>query len=164
VVSPENIAPVAGGGGTRVEVAAAASCAWTATSSATWIAIVGTAGGTGNGGVDLTFAANTGPARTGMVTVAGRPVTVTQDSGCTFTLNPTSQTMPAPGGVGTVSVGTAVGCTWTAVSGVPWITITEGGSGSGGGNVQFAVEPNTTGASRSGNLTIAGLPFALNQQ
>jgi hypothetical protein len=164
VVSPENIAPAAGGGGTRVEVAAAASCAWTAASHAAWIAIAGTAGGSGNGGVDLTFAANTGPARTGMVTVAGRTVTVTQDSGCAFTLNPTSQTIPAPGGVGTVTVGTAAGCTWTAVSGVSWITITDGGSGSGGGNVQFAVEPNTTGAARSGTLTIASVPFTLNQQ
>jgi hypothetical protein len=53
---------------------------------------------------------------------------------------------------------------WTAVSGVPWITITDGASGSGGGNVQFAVEPNATGAARSGILTIAGAAFTLNQQ
>jgi hypothetical protein len=164
VVSPENITSAAGGGGARVEVGAAASCAWTAASNAAWIVIVGTAGGTGNGAIDLTFAANTGSARTGMVTVAGRTVSVAQESGCTFTINPTSQTMPAAGGVGIVSVGTSGGCTWTAVSGVPWITITDGGSGSGGRNVQFAVEPNATGAARSGTLIIAGVTFTLNQQ
>jgi Putative binding domain, N-terminal len=114
--------------------------------------------------VELTFAANTGPARTGTVTVAGRTVTVAQENGCTFTVNPTSQTVPAPGGVGSVAVGTSGGCTWTAVSGVPWITITDGGSGSGGGNVQFAVEPNATGAPRAGTLTIATVVFTLNQQ
>jgi hypothetical protein len=165
VVSPENIAAAAGGGGARVEVAAAASCAWTASSNAAWIAIAGTAGGTGNGVVDLTFAVNSGPARTGMVTAAGRTVTVTQETGCVFTINPTSQTMPASGGVGAVSVGTSDGCTWTAVSSVPWIAISNGsGSGSGSANVQFAVEPNAAGAPRSGTLTIAGVVFTLTQQ
>jgi hypothetical protein len=47
---------------------------------------------------------------------------------------------------------------------MPWITITDGGSGSGGRNVQFAVEPNATGAARSGTLIIAGVTFTLNQQ
>jgi Viral BACON domain len=163
VVSPENIPAGAGGGGARVDVSAAASCAWTASGQAGWIAVTGAAGETGNGRVDLAFAANTGPTRSGTVIIAGRTVTVTQDSGCTYSLTPTSQTMPAPGGVGTVSVGTSGGCTWRAVSSVPWITITDGTSGAGSGNVQFAVEPNVTGTPRSGTLTIANLVFTLNQ-
>ena len=69
-----------------------------------------------------------------------------QESGCTFSLSVTSVTMPGSGGVGTVSVSTAGGCPWSAVSGAAWITITDGASGSGSGNVQFAVEPNGTGA------------------
>jgi hypothetical protein len=146
VVSPENVPAPAGGGAARVEVAAAASCTWTAVNPAAWIGITGSAGGTGNGAVDLSFAANTGPARSGAVTVAGRTVTVTQDSGCTFSLSATSQTMPGSGGVGTVSVSTSGGRLWSALCGVPWITITDGVSGSGAGTLQFAVEPNATGA------------------
>ena len=80
----------------------------------------------------------------GTVTVAARTVTVMQESGCTFSLSATSVTMPGSGGVGTVSVSTAGGCPWSAVRGAAWITITDGASGSGSGNVQFAVEPNGT--------------------
>jgi len=164
VVSPEAVPAPAAGGGARIEVAAAASCAWTAVSNAGWIGVTGSAGGSGNGTADLSVAPNTGPARSGTVTVAARTVTVTQESGCTFTLSTTSQTMPGSGGVGTVSVSTTAGCPWTAVSGAAWITITDGASGSGSGNVQFTVEPNGTGAPRSATLTIANLAFAINQQ
>jgi hypothetical protein len=162
VVSPEAVPAPAAGGGARVEIAAAPSCAWTAVSNAGWIGVTGSAGG--NGTFDLSVAANTGPARSGTVTVAARTVTVMQESGCTFSLSATSVTMPGSGGVGTVSVSTAGGCPWSAVSGAAWITITDGASGSGSGNVQFAVEPNGTGAPRSGTLTIANLAFAINQQ
>ena len=164
VVSPEVVPTPAAGGGARVEVAAPASCAWTAVSNAGWIGVPGSAGGSGNGTFDLSVAANSGPARSGTVAVAARTVTVIQESGCTFSLSATSQTMPGSGGVGTVSVSTAGGCPWSAASGAAWITITDGASGSGSGNVQFAVEPNGTGASRSGTLTIANLVFAINQQ
>ena len=164
VVSPEAVRAPAAGGGARVEVAAAASCAWTAVSHAGWIGVTGSAGGSGNGTFDLSVATNPGPARSGTVTVAARTVTVMQESGCTFSLSATSVTMPGSGGVGTVSVSTAGGCPWSAVSGAAWITITDGASGSGSGNVQFAVEPNGTGAPRSGTLTIANLAFAINQQ
>jgi hypothetical protein len=164
VLSPETVAAPAAGGGARVEVVAAASCAWTALSNAGWIGITGSAGGSGNGTFDLLVAANTGPARSGTVTVAARTVTVTQESGCTFSLSATSQTLPGSGGVGTVAVSTTGGCPWSAVSGAGWITITDGASGAGSGNVQFGVEPNGTGAPRSGTLTIANLAFAINQQ
>ena len=164
VVSPEVVNTPAAGGGARIDVTAAASCGWTATSGAPWITVTAGGAGSGNGSVDLAFAANTGPARSGGATVAGRTVTVTQDSGCTFSLGSTSQMMPSTGGVGTVSVSTSGGCTWTAVSGAAWVVITDGASGSGGGTVQFSVEPNATGAARSATLTIAGIAFTVNQQ
>ena len=154
----------AAGGGARVEVAAATSCTWTAVSNAAWIAITGAADGSGNGAVHLSVGINTGPARSGTLTVAARTVTVSQESGCTFSLSAMSQTMPASGGVGTLSVSSAGGCLWRAVSRVPWITGTDGASGSGAGNVQFGVEPNATGAPRAGTLTVANQVFTINQQ
>ena len=56
------------------------------------------------------------------------------------------------------------GCTWTAVSQVPWIVITSGASGSGDGSVVGTVEANTTGAARTGTVLIAGLTFTVTQQ
>jgi hypothetical protein len=42
--------------------------------------------------------------------------------------------------------------------------VTGGSPGSGDGNVSFTVEANTTGAPRSGTITIGGAGFTVNQQ
>ena len=163
VVAPETVGAPAAGGPHDVSVTTAAECAWTATSNADWITIGAGASGTGNGTVRLDVQANPGPARSGTATIAGRTVSVTQDSGCTFTIAPSSQAVPVAGGAGSVAVTTAGGCAWTAVSNVPWITVTGGGSGSGNGAVEFTVEANAGGAPRSGTITIAGHAFTVEQ-
>lgn len=164
-VAPETLAPTAAGGAERVDVTAAAGCAWTAASGASWIVVTSGATGTGDGRVDLSVAANTGPARTGAVTVAGRTVTVNQASGCTFTIDPPSAAAPGAGGTGTVTVTAGAGCAWTAASQpqASWIVVTGGASGSGGGTVQYTVEANNTAAQRIGHILIAGLTFAITQ-
>jgi uncharacterized protein (TIGR03437 family) len=85
-----------------------------------------------------------------------------QAPSCTYSLSATSQGMDASGGANSVNVLSQGGCTWTAVSNVPWITITAGASGSGNGAVSYSVIPNT-GSARSGTLTIAGVTFTVNQ-
>jgi hypothetical protein len=163
-VSPETIGAPAPGGSRRIDVTGAPSCAWTASSAAGWITIASAPGGNGNGGIDVTIAANSGPARNGTLLVAGRTVTVNQDSGCTITLGSPSATVPAGGGPGTVAVSSPGGCPWTATSNAPWIVVTGGSPGSGDGTVTFNVEANTTGAPRSGTITIGGAGFTINQQ
>jgi hypothetical protein len=164
VVTPETLTVAAGGGAARVDVATVASCAWTASENEGWFSIVSAATGAGTGAIDLSIDANAGPSRSGVLTIGGRTVTITQDSGCTFTLNPTAQPMPAAGGAGSVSVSAAAGCAWTAASTVPWITITAGSPGSGGGTVQYTVEPNGTGAARAGTITIGSATLTVNQE
>jgi hypothetical protein len=132
-------------------------------SNAPWIAVGLGASGSGNGTVRLDIQSNTGPARSGTATVAGRTVSVNQDSGCTFAIAPGTQAVPVAGGSGSVTVTAGAGCAWTAVSNVPWVTVTTGGSGSGPGTVQFSVGANATGAPRSGTLTIAGQVFTVEQ-
>lgn len=162
-VSPDTFARTSAGSSEFVDVTAGAGCGWTASSNAPWLTITGAASGAGSGRVDFALAANTGPARTGTLTVATKTVTVNQDSGCTYTLGATSFAAPTGGGPGSVTVSAGAGCTWTAVSQVPWITVTSGASGSGDGTVQFAVDPNGTGAPRSGAITIGGQTFTVNQ-
>ena len=164
IVAPENLTIPAAGASPRIDVTTAAECAWTAVRNDSWISIVSAATGRGAGTIDLSVAANTGPARTGTMTVGGRTVTIAQASGCSYGLNPTSQTIPAAGGSATVTVTTSNGCSWTAVSNVPWIKITAGSPGTGGGTVQYTVEAKATGTPRSGTLTIAGIAFTVNQQ
>ena len=163
VVAPDTITAPRTGGSQNVSVTTAAECSWTAVSNAAWIAIAGAGGGSGNGTVQLDIQPNDGPARSGTATIAGRTVSVNQETGCTVSIAPAGRTVPVGGASGSVTVTTRGGCTWTAVSNVAWITVTKGASGSGDGTVEFTVEPNATHAARSGTITIGGQVFTVQQ-
>jgi len=145
-----------------VNVTANTGCAWTAASNASWITVTAGASGSGNGTVQFTVAANTGPARTGTITIAGQTFTVTQDSGCIYTLSPTSANVPSGSSTNSFNINSGAGCTWTTASNASWITVTAGASGSGNGTVQYAVAANT-GPARTGTITAGGQTFTVNQ-
>ena len=164
VVTPDVLAAPAAGGPQNVSISTAAECSWTAASNAPWIAI-GTAGsGSGNATVRLDIQANTDAARSGTATIAGKVVTVNQDTGCTISISPTSTPMVVGGGAGSpITVTAGAGCAWTAVSGAAWIIVTSGASGAGPGTVTFSVDANVSGTTRSGSITIGGQLFTVNQ-
>jgi hypothetical protein len=86
-------------------------------------------------------------------------------SGCAFTLNSTSVTL---GAQGTKSRSVRVkpcnaSCPWTAVSNDPFITITAGTNGVGGGTVRYTVPGNTNTIPLTGTMTIAGQTVTVNQ-
>src|SRR5262249_52385732 len=140
-----------------------AGCNWTASTTDAWITITGGASGTGSGTVTYSVAQNTGPQRTGHITAAAQSFTVTQDSGCSFGLSPTSANYTTAGGNGSVTVTVNnQTCGWTAVSNNAWITVTSGGSGTGNGTVNYTVASNS-GSARSGSITIATLTFNITQ-
>jgi sugar lactone lactonase YvrE len=73
--------PASGGTGLLVNVTTTAGCAWSATSTATWIHIVaGTASGTGNGTVSYQADTNSGPPQSGIITIAGLSFTVEESA------------------------------------------------------------------------------------
>jgi Zn-dependent metalloprotease len=82
---------------------------------------------------------------------------------CTYSISPTSASVAAAGGTGSVSVTATSGCSWTAVSNSSFITITGGASGTGNGTVTYSVASNTASTSRTGTLTIAGQTFTVTQ-
>ncbi|MEO7273532.1 MAG: BACON domain-containing carbohydrate-binding protein, partial [Vicinamibacterales bacterium] len=163
-IAPGSATIAAGGGSGSVSVTTSAGCAWTATSNAPWITIGSGSSGSGTGTLQYTAASTTGGTRSGTLTIAGQTFTLTQGSGCSFSLSSTTANVPAGGGTGSVAVTSAAGCEWTATSNAPWLTITPGGSGSGNGNgtVQYSAAA-TTGGSRSGTLTIGGQTFTVTQ-
>jgi hypothetical protein len=81
------------------------------------------------------------------------------------TVSPLNQTFYSPGNTGsaTVTQNSVAACNWNAVSNNAFITIDSGSSGSGTGTVNFTVAQNTTGAARSGTLTVAGQTVTINQ-
>ncbi len=163
-----------GGTGAPVQVRTSFGCRWTATSNAPWIAVTAGASGTGYGVVTFAVEANTGGARTGTLTIAGRTATISQTAAgtpppppsptaCWYTISPASNGVAAIGGGGhMVAVTTASTCAWTATSNDAWITIATGASGTGSGVVTYTAAGNT-GAARRGTLTIAGLTATVTQ-
>jgi Putative binding domain, N-terminal len=155
----------AAGGSGSFGVTTLSGCAWTASSTVAWLTV--NAGGGGSGTATFTASTNMGTStRTGNLTIAGQTVTVTQAAAppaCTYAIGATSQSLPAAGGSGLVSVTTASGCAWTAVSNAMWLTITAGATGSGSATVAFSATANTTTMPRTGTLTIAGQTFTVTQ-
>ncbi len=73
-----------------------------------------------------------------------------------------SKLFASTGGTGIIRVTSGSACGWKATSGVAWITIASGGSGTGPGNVQYTVA-NNTGATRSGTITVEGHTYTITQ-
>jgi hypothetical protein len=144
--------------------ASSGTCVWTAVSSdITWLTVT-SYDGTGSGPVRYSITANTGPARIGYIYIGDQTFTVTQASGCTYTLAPTSRAHSSNAATGqTVTVTTGTICPWTAVSNNAWITVTDGASGTGNGTVTYSITANTTGAIRTGTITIGGQTFTVTQ-
>jgi all-beta uncharacterized protein/BACON domain-containing protein len=163
-INPDSHSVASTGGSSAVAVATVPECAWTATSSASWITITSGSSGTGNGTVQFGVAPTTGPARSGTLTIAGRTFAVSQSSGCSFSINPASQNLPYFGGPGSVAVNTSAGCTWAATSSISWVRLTAGQSGTGPGSVAFTADETPSSLPRSGTVSIAGQTFTVTQE
>ena len=139
-------------------LAVTANVSWTAKSSASWLAVK-TASGTGNGNITYDVAANSGTSsRTGTITVSGggltRVFTVTQ-SGKTVTLElgASERSFTADAASGKL-LAVRANVFWTAKSSASWLTV-KTASGTGDGNIEYAVAANT-GAARTGTITVSG--------
>jgi hypothetical protein len=150
-----------------VNVTAEPGCDWRASSNATsWMTLLWGSLAYGNGSAGFSVRANTGTSsRTGTLTVAGKTVSITQGGPCTYTVSPTSPTIPASGGTNTIGVTTREDCAWTAS--VPatatWITMTNGQSGTGNGTVTYSVAQNSSTSSRTATMTVAGRSVTVKQ-
>lgn len=161
-LNPASSTIAAQGGSLAIGVESGAGCPWTAAAGQSWVSIASGAQGSGPGRVDVAVSANSGPARSGDVTIGGRVFAISQASGCAYTIAPTSQNVPGASTTGVVSVATAAGCPWTVESSVSWITLASG-TGTGPGDLRFTTAPNESPA-RTGTITIAGHAFTVNQE
>jgi hypothetical protein len=122
------------------------------------------ANGNGTGTVGLTIAANTALiSRTGTVNIGGQVFTVTQAAAsCTYTVTPTSLSVPALGLTSALTVGTAAGCSW-APSGVPsWISMSTA-TRTGSGQLAYTISANPGTEARTGTVTINGVTVTVTQ-
>jgi hypothetical protein len=162
--NPSSTSVAAAGDVQSVDVITGGGCPWTATASQSWITIASGGSGTGPGTIGFTVAANpnTG-ARTANIAIGSVAFQVTQGGTCTYSMSPVSVAAGAGATTSTVFVFTQAGCSWTAASGSPWLTLTPPASGIGNGSVAVSASANNTGATRTGTATIAGLTFTIDQ-
>jgi hypothetical protein len=160
-LSPPSVSVGAEGSAGVVQVATAAGCSWSTTSSAAWIAVTAGASGSGTGEVRFSVGGNSGPARAGSLSIGGRAVTISQASGCAYAIAPMAQDVPGAGASVPVSVTTAAGCPWTASSDASWIAMAPG-AGTGPGQISLTVAPNQ-GPARTTTASLAGQTFTVRQ-
>ncbi|MGH9762390.1 MAG: BACON domain-containing protein, partial [Blastocatellia bacterium] len=159
--------PVAGGP-FQLTVNTTAGCAWSATSSVSWITFPTGSSGSGTGPLNYTVAASTNPAsQTGTVTIATQQFLVTQaGTSCGYSVSTSNPpTFAASGGNSSFGVTAGSGCTWTATSTQSWVTVTSppGGSGSGSAAVSYTVAQNTGASVRTAMINVADQSVTITQ-
>jgi hypothetical protein len=170
-VCPTSISPLsqmvaAGGGAFQVMVTAAPSCAWSATSTVSWL-VISAGSGIGPGPVNYAVSPNSAASRSGDIRVSGMTtigMTVTQEGGptittpptttCSYTVSPTTHSIPASGGAASVTVTTGAGCAWSVSSLSPFVKVSSAANATGPGTASFSVDVNSS-AARTGTARIA---------
>jgi hypothetical protein len=159
--SPESFGQAGGTGSVAVSVPP--GCQVTASSSLSWVTINSGASATGDDVVTFTVAADTATARSGTITIAGQPYTISQYGlYCATSLTPTASSISANAQSVTATLVAPSGCSWTAASNAGWLTVTPA-AGSGNATLTFAATANTTGASRNATVTVPGFASTVTQ-
>ncbi|MGD0061111.1 MAG: S8 family serine peptidase [Verrucomicrobiia bacterium] len=83
--------------------------------------------------------------------------------GCSYALSANTVRLGAMAATGSVNLIAGAGCAWVAATTADWITITSGGSGSGNGTIDYAIDANTNASPRTGTITARGQTFTVDQ-
>jgi len=84
-------------------------------------------------------------------------------SPCGYSLGNSATSVSPSGDIRAVNVIAGTGCAWQAASNIPWISVVSGVSGAGNGIVRLRIEPNPNGAPRAATITLASVPYTINQ-
>ena len=114
-----------------------------------------TTSGTGSATIGYMVAMHDGPQRQATLTIAGIPFVVTQASGCSIALAPTSRNVSEASGTTTFDVVTAAGCGFTTSESTSWITsVTPSGTGMSTVTVGYAANVSVARNDAPRELTI----------
>ena len=162
--NPSSTSIAAAGGADTVDVLIGSGCNWTASASQPWISITSGGTGTGPGTIGFALQPNTGAlVRTATIAIGNRLFQISQAGTCAYSLSPLSVSTGGSASTSNVLVFTTIGCSWTAASNDPWLSVASGQSGTGSGTVTLGVTTNTTGSARAGTATIGGQIFTWTQ-
>jgi hypothetical protein len=173
-ISPASATVSGAASSVSVSVVSGTGCPWSVVNNSSFLSVAAGSTGSGNGTVTLAVAHNTTTAaRSGTATIGGQTFTVTQGTlpsmtidraalnfGAVHTGTSLSSQTPAQS-VRLTQTGTQNAVTWTAVSNVPWLTVTPA-SGTGAASLSVAIQfasslalpPATTTLTNIGAVTI----------
>lgn len=155
--------PTDGGSG-NVSVYTEGNAAWTAVSDVSWISIATGASGAGNGSVMYVVDPYTvtSASRSGTITIAGKKLYITQ-RGYEMSIDPAVKEIGCNAGQGEFGISASIDVVWQVIVTEPWITIVGDKSGNGDGTLHYTVADNTTGATRTGKIIVAGEVYTITQ-
>jgi len=157
----------AGGTGAAI-VLGSPNCAWTASTSESWVTLTGQISGQGNAAIDYQVDENMDlSARSGTIRVGTLDYTVFQDGAapCTYSVIPYSRdNLSSDGDSASFYVSTDPNCAWSVIPDLSdnWLHFSVA-AGIGNGEVFFTVDTNQSLDARSSQPTIAGFARPINQ-
>jgi hypothetical protein len=167
VVSPQTQSFSSDGGTGSVAVTTDAQCSWSVRGASDWVSLLSPATGTGQGTVNYAVSRNSdAAAREKTLMVASVAHKISQDGRqvCEYSILPEQQVFGDDGGTAQVQVTTSAECAWSVTNAVPWLSITNVGSGRGPGIVTYKANSNNASEPRTGTLTIATRTLTVNQE
>ena len=156
----------ASGESCSVDVSVAGIVQWGISESLDWLTVNGSTSRTGPGTVVLQAAANnTVYPRSGTVTIAGKTFGVSQKARG-VELEYDTKLFGTDGGMDSISIHPDGNSAWTAVaSDATWITIFQGDSGTGDGEIMYIVSPYVgNGTARTGWITVGSQKVYITQR
>jgi hypothetical protein len=135
---------------------------WTAANPISWLKVTGIDRKESMGLVKIKVDPNPdSAARTGTITVAGKPVTVTQagTTGCEYLVTPERMVFDNEPGSQTFTIALPAGCPgkgWGATSPDKWFKLQDFTGGPGGGTVKVTLSDNNNSSPRAAILMVAG--------
>ena len=167
-LDPSSSTIAATGGAGALGVVLPGPCEWTATASVDWITFP--SGSSGLGPATLSYeVASQGSAvpRVGEILVNGSVHTVTQTgAACTVvSISDPDQSFPVGGGTHSFDLATnGPGCSWSAFSSAPWVTINSGAMGTGSsGTIAYSVAANPNAVERTAVIVVGGQSHFITQ-
>src|SRR5262245_25134266 len=162
-ISPSKQSVPIGGGNFNASVTAfGAPCNWTASADASCIGIKSGSSGTAAAQIAYSVPSNSDVVRQGAIVLrwadGSASIAVDQDgvTQCIYNLSPSAQTVPAGGGSFrfTVTRNTQNGCSWSAETATPWISLTGAKNGLSPATITYSVDRNSSSSDRSGAITV----------
>lgn len=156
-IDPEVVRMDANANIVSVDITALAQTKWEVKPNASWITVIDKESGYGDYRVLLALAANPSFARrVATVSIGSATLTIVQDGlpTASLSINPPEATASASGAYGNIAVYATPDASWTARSLASWITISEGESGTGNGNIKYVASANPQLAEREGQIII----------